>query len=80
MTCNTQAMSAHASSDQGFRIMGYLKRELEAFLARRAQQATVRLLRGLDDHTLRDIGLGRSEIESLVYGRPGERRLRYDPR
>ena len=48
---------------------------------RRAQRATVTLLGSLDGHVLHDIGLDRSEIESVVYGRaPRERRQRYEPR
>jgi len=75
-----QAISAHAPPAQGRRFTGFLKRGWDALWAHRAQQATVRILRGLDDDTLRDIGLDRSEIQSLVYGQTGERRLRYDPR
>jgi uncharacterized protein YjiS (DUF1127 family) len=44
----------------------------------RARRATVDLLHSLDDRTLRDIGVGRNEITSLVYGRPGDRTRRYD--
>jgi uncharacterized protein YjiS (DUF1127 family) len=47
---------------------------------RRAQRATVMLLGSLDRYVLHDIGLDRSEIESIVYGSsPGERRVRYEP-
>ena len=49
-----------------------------AFWAWRARRATVQLLDGLDDRTLRDIGLSRGEISSAVYGRPGDRRRCYD--
>ena len=35
-----------------------------AYWQRRAQRATVELLHSLDDRTLRDIGVGRSEIPS----------------
>ena len=45
---------------------------------RRARRATVDLLHSLDDRTLRDIGVGRNEITSLVYGRPGDRTRCYD--
>jgi uncharacterized protein YjiS (DUF1127 family) len=44
----------------------------------RARQATVQILLALDSRTLRDIGLSRGEIQSVVYGRRGERRMRYD--
>jgi uncharacterized protein YjiS (DUF1127 family) len=45
---------------------------------RRARRATVELLSALDDRTLHDIGVSRSEISSLVYGRPGERTRCYE--
>ena len=45
---------------------------------RRAKRATVDLLHSLDDRTLRDIGLSRCEITSVVYGRPGERMRCYE--
>ena len=44
----------------------------------RAQRTTVFMLHGLDDHTLHDIGVDRSEIEFVVYGKPSDRRLRYE--
>ncbi len=34
----------------------------------RAQQITIHKLQGLDDHTLKDIGLNRSEIAATGYG------------
>jgi uncharacterized protein YjiS (DUF1127 family) len=73
MTYATQALSATLPS-------GFLRRGLSAFWARNTQRATVRILRDLDDATLRDIGLSRSEIESVVYGAPGDRRVRYTSR
>lgn len=44
---------------------------------RRAQRATVGILRSLDDRSLHDIGIDRSEIESVVFGKPAERLQRY---
>ena len=44
----------------------------------RARQATVEILRALDNRTLHDIGLSRSEIESVVRDARRERRHCYD--
>lgn len=41
----------------------------------RRQREAVAILKGLDDRMLKDIGIGRSEIESLVY-RGGVERIR----
>ena len=63
-----------AAATTGRIITGYWL----AFWGWRARRATVQLLDGLDDRTLRDIGLSRGEISSAVYGRPGDRRRCYD--
>jgi uncharacterized protein YjiS (DUF1127 family) len=47
------------------------------FLAWRAKQATLRLLRSLDAATLRDLGI--TDIESAVCGDPRDRARGYDP-
>lgn len=57
---------------------GIVKRMWRGYWNRRARRATVGILQGLDDRTLQDIGVNRHEIESLVYGTPGERMRRYD--
>ena len=50
------------------------------YWTRRAAHATVAMLRSLDDRALKDIGLDRSEIESVVYCKgSGERRVRAAP-
>src|SRR5262245_7463491 len=46
------------------------------FLAWRAQQATLRLLRSLDAATLRDLGI--TDVEAAVYGDPRDRTRGYD--
>jgi uncharacterized protein YjiS (DUF1127 family) len=57
-----------------------LKQAWAAYLSRHGRRATVLSLKSLDDHTLKDIGIDRSEIESVVYGEPEERLRRYGPR
>jgi uncharacterized protein YjiS (DUF1127 family) len=78
MTSSTQALwrgsHAEASSGQGHS----LRRWWETYWARRAQRASVHLLSSLDDRTLQDIGVNRSEIESIVYAKSGERLRRYE--
>ncbi len=49
-----------------------------AFRARRARHATAEILGSLDDRTLRDIGISRGEITSVVFGRRGDRKRCYD--
>ena len=44
------------------------------YWTRKAERATVLVLRSLDSRTLKDIGLHRSEIESVVYGQDANNR------
>jgi uncharacterized protein YjiS (DUF1127 family) len=54
-------------------IAASVRRLWVAYWDRRARQATVQILRSLDHRTLKDIGLDPAEIESTIYGKPGER-------
>jgi uncharacterized protein YjiS (DUF1127 family) len=55
-----------------------LRQTWSAYWRYRRRRAATYLLHSLSDRTLQDIGLHRSEIESAVYGRRGERSRRYD--
>jgi uncharacterized protein YjiS (DUF1127 family) len=57
------------------RVTAVLGKWWRAFAQWRARKAAVRELHALDDRALRDIGINRSEIESVVSGRD-ETRLR----
>ncbi len=46
------------------------------YWVRRAERATVFVLHSLDERTLKDIGMDRSEIESVVYGQTADSRVR----
>ena len=60
------------------RIGSLARRHWQAYWHYQARRATTVLLDALDDRTLAEIGLRRSEIESAVAGRPQDRRRRYD--
>jgi len=50
----------------------YIRENREARRERRRQRMAIRQLRGIHNHTLRDIGIDRSEIASTVmHGRMG---------
>lgn len=53
---------------------GRIEQAWKAYWTGRARRATVLLLKSLDTRTLKDIGIDRSEIESVVYGCPDDRR------
>ena len=71
------ASPAHAGTAHG--TAQFVTGLWRAYWERRARKASVFLLRSLDNRTLDDIGLHRSEIESLVYDKSKDRRRRYEP-
>jgi uncharacterized protein YjiS (DUF1127 family) len=78
MTCSTQFLPAAAEPASWAQwALGAIKGQWNAYWRYRHQRATVFLLHSLCDRALEDIGLHRTEIESVVYGRPGERTVHY---
>jgi len=75
-TLSISTMPSAGSASQGFG--GLLKSWWDYYWRQRAKRTAVLMLHSLDDHCLHDIGLDRSEIESVVYGKHGHRRLRYE--
>jgi uncharacterized protein YjiS (DUF1127 family) len=58
------------------RLAPGLTRLWRQYSLRQARQATMAILHSLDDRTLKDIGIRRSEIESVVRDDMAERLLR----
>lgn len=67
-----------APSHQIERFSGLAGRLWRAYRGWRARRETLRMLHALDAGTLRDLGISPREIESLVYGTPGDRTRSYD--
>jgi uncharacterized protein YjiS (DUF1127 family) len=61
----TGPASAHLSMSLSGKIWKFVALMWQSYWLRRRQRATVRMLRELDQRTLDDIGLNRSEIESV---------------
>ena len=55
--------------DQPEPAPGLLRRALRAYVEWRTLRSAVRTLQGMDDRILADIGMARSDIQSVVYGR-----------
>jgi uncharacterized protein YjiS (DUF1127 family) len=57
------------------RFADVLQRAWTVYWTDRAERATAQVLHSLDDRTLKDIGLDRSEIESVAHNLGRERRI-----
>jgi uncharacterized protein YjiS (DUF1127 family) len=77
MICSQTAHSTAPIATPTVGISDRLRRAWRRYWDWRARRMTAHILRSLDARTLRDIGIGPGEIESVVYGRPGDRRCRY---
>jgi uncharacterized protein YjiS (DUF1127 family) len=57
------------------RVASALQSVWAAYWAHKAERATALILHSLDDRTLKDIGMDRSEIESVAHNPGRERRI-----
>jgi uncharacterized protein YjiS (DUF1127 family) len=80
MSCNTHALDpGHAGQFSiGHRLSELGKTWWRAYWRRRSERATIVLLHSLQDNVLHDIGIDRSEIESVVHTRSRGRLQRFD--
>ena len=72
VTCTDIAPAAHAQSSGLHRLGAAVTKAWNGYWDYRANRAAVAMLESMDAQTLHDIGVSRSEIESLVYGRSRE--------
>jgi uncharacterized protein YjiS (DUF1127 family) len=80
MTLNTQTLHAGGATVAFVaQRLGELGKGLwRAYRRRRAERATIATLNGLGDNVLHDIGIDRSEIESVVRTRSKGRLQRFE--
>lgn len=64
----SERRSAPRSLPLGRRIRSAFRGAWRAYWRHRAERATLFMLQSLDERTLKDIGIDRSEIVSVVYG------------
>lgn len=77
MTTPTLACAAWSPSTDRGSITGMITRRFHAMRQRRFERRDLGTLRGLNSHTLKDIGLHRSEITSVVCVEQSDRRHGY---
>jgi uncharacterized protein YjiS (DUF1127 family) len=79
-TVTTTSPSHSMGSNAGLRLVRrYLLDLWRAYWLHRARRASIVLLSSLDDRTLADIGLARSEIDSVVRHKSRQRLRHYAP-
>jgi uncharacterized protein YjiS (DUF1127 family) len=78
-TMTTASPSRSVAVSTGLRLVHSLIDVWRAYWVYRARRASIVLLSSLDDRTLADIGLGRSEIESVVRQKSRMRLRHYAP-
>jgi uncharacterized protein YjiS (DUF1127 family) len=71
------ALTAQTYSRTGAFLGAAFAKRISEMRERSKQKQQARSLRSLDDRTLRDMGVDRSEIISIVYADPDERRINY---
>ena len=78
-TMTTTSPSHSMAPSMGLRLVRSLRDLWRAYWAHRARRASIVLLSSLDDRTLADIGLARSEVEAVVRERSRQRLRHYAP-
>jgi uncharacterized protein YjiS (DUF1127 family) len=72
----SHASTWHSPHPIAPRLSSALQRRWSAYWARRQERATVLILNSLDDRILKDLGIDRSEIESIAHNPSLDRRMR----
>ena len=75
-TCTEIAPANEAESSWLYKTASVARSAWHAFWERRANRAAVVMLQSMDGLALHDMGINRSEIESMVYGARRDRRNR----
>ena len=67
-----------SASGREWSLRGTIGAVFEAWQVRRERSRSARILSGLSDHMLIDMGITRSEAHGLVYGPQSDRQRWYD--
>jgi len=78
-TMTTTSPSHSMAPSTGLRLVRSLRHLWRTYWAYRARRASIVLLSSLDDRTLADIGLARSEVEAVVREKSRQRLRHYAP-